>query len=915
MTSTSLNVLGAPDLNVGGVSVAPETRKAIAVLAYVAVEGPQRRDHLDALLWPNSDGPRARAALRRTLSALRKVVPDDLLADGDDVALTRPLDTDLAEVVRLVGDDGAATGDRDRLERAAHLHRGDFLEGLWFRDADPFEHWRRNTAERCTRRHLRVLERLCRVNIDQGELGRATEVAQRRLEMDPLHEPSHQQLMLLHAWQGDRGAAARQYAACVRVLDEELGVAPLPRTMALDHAVRSGALVQPPPSTRSDRTVPSTPTAPDDVARSPSASASASAWPFVGRDAALQRLHDLHGGIGGDGAMALVTGEAGIGKSRLLAEVVRRLDGPTVHLRVRPGESRLAYAPVTEALRTLGPALQQLDDGLRAQVARLAPEAAGTDPPSEPLTSAAARTRLVQACAVALTTALTSGEGGGVLVVDDLDRADDGTRELVAYLGHRLEGCPMLVLATARDSTGLPAVDVRIELGRLDAVRVRELAAAGGAEEVADRLHTESEGVPLLVVSYLAARAGGATDWDLPLDVRDLLRRRVEQVDGVARQVLAAAAVLGGSQLPELLGRVSGRADEELVDAVETLVDAGLLVVDDHGAYAVAHDKIRRVVLEQTSHVRRRLLHRRAADALIRSTAPVPAATLAHHLEAGGLESDAAVAHAAAGRRAAGLYANEEAIDHLDLALALGHGEPAQLLLELGDLAVRTGDYSNAAQRFVRASSHGAPEAVVEHRLGALALRRGRDGEAAEHLLLALAAAPPPAQRVDVLAELAQVCLQRGDLDVADAHAQDAVAIAEGPAGTSGAAARAHNAAGLVARRRGDLSGAHRHLRSSLELAVGIEQRAAALNNLALVLAEEGALDEAVVIARDALDAGRVVADRHREAALLNNLADLLHADGRTDEALRLQTEVAALFASLGEAATTTPEIWRLVDW
>jgi DNA-binding SARP family transcriptional activator/tetratricopeptide (TPR) repeat protein len=907
METVRLDLLGPPVLRVAGEQQAVETRKALGLLAYVVVEGPQDRGALDGLFWPESDAQRARATLRRTLTALRRVLPSGVLADGDEVALAAPIDVDLDEVERLLGD-GRATQDPATLAAADALHRGEFLAGLWFRDADPFEHWRRDTAEYLSRRHARLLEGWCGVHVARGEFPEAIEVAGRRLAMDPLHEAAHQQLMLLHAWRGDRAAAARQYATCARVLDEELGVAPLPRTTALDRAIRAGT-VEPPPRTAPDP-------APAPVRELVEVRSVAPAEvPFVGRGHELGQLGALHRGRTDDGALALVVGEAGIGKTRLVAELAAAVDAPLVRLEARAGEASLAYAPVTAALRTIAPDVRELEGAVRTELARLAPDVAGIPAPSEPLHSPGARTRLLDACATAVTAPLVGGETPGLLVVEDLDQADAETLQLVAYLARRLSGRPILVVVTCREAVDLPHVDLRLDLPRLAVDDIRQLATARGAAEAADRLHRESEGVPFLVVSYLAALTAGATGWELPGGWHELVRSRLERLDEVARQVLAAAAVLGGAPTLDVLGHVSGRAEDELVDAVEALTAAGVLMLGEDGTCRLTHDKLRTVVLDDLSPVRRRLLHRRAADGLARSPIPVPAATLAHHLGEAGQEAEAAAAHARAGTRAAELYANDAAIDHLETALALGHGEAAALLLTLGDLHVRTGQYPTAANRYTRAGSRGAALDVVEERLGALALRRGDDDAAEAHLAAALTADPPTERRVVVLAELAQAQIQRGDLAAAAERAVEAVALADTEEVPRAARARAHNVAGLVARRRGQLGDARRHLQASLAVAPGAEQRAAALNNLALVLGEDGELDEALVVARDALEAGRAASDRHREAALLSNLADLLHAAGRTEEALGLQGEAAERFAGVDEAPTTSPEIWRLVDW
>ncbi len=906
MDTIRFELLGPPNLLVGGRPADVETRKALAVLARVVVEGPQRRDTLDALLWPGSDARRARQALRRTLSALRKALPGGALADGDDVALSVAVSTDLEDVEDLAGS-GVTTTDTAALAAAAELHRGEFLEGLHFRDADVFEHWRRDTGQQVDRRRVQVLERWCRALVAAHDFEAAIDVARDRLALDPLHEPSHQQLMLLYAWQGDRAAAARQYSVCIRVLDEELGVAPLPKTAALDEAVRAGTL-EPPP-----RTAPTPDRGEPHAATQRPAPLPPPSTPFVGRSEQLaglvQRWDDCRGG----GGVAMVVGEAGIGKTRLVEELVTATAGPVLRVTARHEDAALAYAPVMAALRAAAATLQELDDATRSQVARLVPDAAGVPPPDDPLTSPTDRARFVDACATALLAPLCNDDDPGVLVVEDIDRADDETRELVVHLVARLADHRVLVVITCRDVPTNLDTGLRLDLPRLTRPQVEELAAARDAQAVADRLYVESEGVPFLVVSYLDARSDGDGDWALPAAGRDLVRRRLDRLDEVPRQVLAAVAVMGGRQSTDLLERVSGRSPDEVVDAVETLTTAGITVLDDDGWCELTHDKLRTVVLADTSPIRRRLLHHRAADALLALPSTVAAATLAHHLAEAGREREAATAHAAAGRRAADLYANTEAIDHCERALAMGHEDPAGLLLLLGDLRVRAGDYAGAEQRYVRASAHAVDMAVVEQRLGALALRRGDDEVAEARLRLALEAGPTGDLLVRTLAPLAQVLARRGDLATAAELADRAVDEAEGLRPTTSAVA--HNVAGLVARRRGDRRGARRHLRASLASAEHPEHRAAALNNLAQVLGQDGANEEAIVLANEALEAGRATGDRHREAALLSNLADLLHAAGRTTEAIELQAEAAERFAGVGESATTSPEIWRLVDW
>ena len=155
----SLALLGTPDIRVDGVPLEVDTSKAIALLAYLAVEGGSHpRDRLVDLLWPDSDVDRARSTLRRTLSALRSGLGGRwVTADRAVVTLDRTgVSVDVDELLALADDlhghgraDTCAACLRD-LPRAVALLRGDFMAGFGIRDAAPFETWMTTQAE-----HLR----------------------------------------------------------------------------------------------------------------------------------------------------------------------------------------------------------------------------------------------------------------------------------------------------------------------------------------------------------------------------------------------------------------------------------------------------------------------------------------------------------------------------------------------------------------------------------------------------------------------------------------------------------------------------------------------------------------------------------------------------------------------------------------
>ncbi|MFN2225994.1 MAG: AfsR/SARP family transcriptional regulator, partial [Anaerolineae bacterium] len=258
MSSFRLFLLGSPRLERDGQPLQFDTRKNMALVAYVAMAAreaaarPVSRDSLLALLWPELEPSRARAVLRRNLSLLRKALGDEwLVVDRQAVGIDPGADFwfDVDEFLRRVGAWQAHghAGDEDcpeclsALAKAADLYQDDFMEGLSLRDSVEFDDWQFFQTEELRRELAAALERLVRGHRGQGEYETALAYARRRLTLDPLHEPAHQQLMQLYALAGQRSAALRQYEECARVLDEEMGLEPAAETMALYEQIRTGA--------------------------------------------------------------------------------------------------------------------------------------------------------------------------------------------------------------------------------------------------------------------------------------------------------------------------------------------------------------------------------------------------------------------------------------------------------------------------------------------------------------------------------------------------------------------------------------------------------------------------------------------------------------------------------------------------
>ncbi|MGH3284626.1 MAG: BTAD domain-containing putative transcriptional regulator, partial [Streptosporangiaceae bacterium] len=321
MPALRLALLGPPVVLRDGLPVTFDTRKAVALLALLAVTGREHsREQLADLLWPESDSAKGRASLRRTLSVTAAVMGAGLTITRAAVTLElAAVQVDVREFEALV-----TRADAESLERAVQLYRDDFLSGFVLRGCPDFEEWQSSVAEGLRQELARGLQRLVAACIDQGDLERATGHARRWLQLDPLHEPAHQAIIRLHGWAGQRSAAMRQYRSLVRVLDRDLAVRPLPETARLYDDVRAGRL-EPPPAPSVVRAA-EPPAAPVEAAVAPAAAdvpeagGAAGIWPLVGRETELARLRAAWQATGTAGRVVAIAGQAGSGKTRLITE-------------------------------------------------------------------------------------------------------------------------------------------------------------------------------------------------------------------------------------------------------------------------------------------------------------------------------------------------------------------------------------------------------------------------------------------------------------------------------------------------------------------------------------------------------------------------------------------------------------------
>ncbi|MFQ5421525.1 MAG: BTAD domain-containing putative transcriptional regulator, partial [Anaerolineae bacterium] len=336
METLDISLLGSLQVMVGERPLTRfRTQKLQALLIYLAVEKAKvhRRETLMGLLWPDLPQQSARDTLRQPLSLLRKTIPTQTDANGNEITFLLsdrqtaqinpdyPLTVDVHQILTL-SDAGQKQNDARLLQQAVDLVQGDFLANFYLADSNTFEGWAEMQRERLRRLTLEAMAALTAVYLSQHQFTQAERVARRQIEIDDLREDAHRQLMTALANNGRRHEALAQYDALHKLLWDELGIAPEPVTQTLLAQIEAGELVFPPVE-------PVRPTAPkgerpfflEMSVMTPASEHDA----FVARTAELAQLHvRLAQVVSGNMGVVFVTGEAGQGKSALLQAFMKQ---------------------------------------------------------------------------------------------------------------------------------------------------------------------------------------------------------------------------------------------------------------------------------------------------------------------------------------------------------------------------------------------------------------------------------------------------------------------------------------------------------------------------------------------------------------------------------------------------------------
>jgi DNA-binding SARP family transcriptional activator/predicted ATPase len=697
-------------------------RRRLALLALLAGSHrhPISRDKLTGYLWPERDDEHARNLLSQAVHALRRVLgADAIVSRGQDLWLNPALvSSDVAEF------EGAlAAGE---LERGVALYAGPFLDGFFLPGAPAFDSWVEAERDRLHRAYLTALEELAERASARDDLDGAVGWWRRLSGQDACSSRVTLRLMTALEAGGDRAGALEQARLHGRQLREKFGAEPDAEVVALAERIRTG------------REAPLAPAIgpkgwPASAGRSLSGSeAVVLELPLVGREPEWQQLQAAwREAVRGRTGLVLVTGEAGIGKTRLAEELLAwtaRQGVASARTRCYAAEGRLAYGPITELLRSsaLRVALRRLDLQSRAELARVLPELLAesadlANPSGPPLAESWQRRRLFDA----MVRAVLAAPEPLLLLLDDLQWCDQESLEWIAHLLHAAVGARLLLIGTVREEELTPdhfLNTLRLDLRRAERLhemvlrpldRDQTAALARCMVDVtgdqAARLYRATEGNPLFVVESLragwleATEAGdpstptalhpGQERGPLPPKVQAVISYRLARLSGPARELAELAATVGRHFTIEVLSRASEDKDSAVVRALDELWRRR--IVRDHGvdAYDFTHDRLREAAYAEISPARRRLLHRRVAEALEAvhgfDLEPV-SGQLAAHCELAGLREKAVRFRRLAAEVAQRSFAHEEAIHHLTRALQLLEALPQDGSREEHEVALQS---------------------------------------------------------------------------------------------------------------------------------------------------------------------------------------------------------------------------------
>jgi DNA-binding SARP family transcriptional activator len=715
-----VSLLGGFNLWYGDTAVSNLDTRCQSLLAYLILNRntAHTRQQIAFLFWPDSTEAQARTNLRKAIYKLRQNLPETdqfLLINRQTIQWKpdAPFTLDVAKFensLPIPPTENSPQSSVSNLQETVALYRGDLLP-------EHYDDWILAARERLRQRYLVSLDQLILHLEQERQYQSAIRYAHRLLREDPLHEAAYRRLMRLQALDGNVAGALRIYHTCTTTLQRDLGVPPSPATQETYERLLK--------------------------IETPGAVPLLARVPLVAREPVWNKLQAIWRQTRQQPQVVLLSGEAGIGKTRMAEELLdwaERQGITTVTAVCYAAEGQLPYAPVADWLRSdkLQAVLDGMADKWLIECARLLPELLVHRPelpPPGPLTQGWQRQHLF----TALAHTILAAHQPLLLFVDDLQWCDQDTLDWLHFLLRFDKQARLLLLGAIRTEEVTPdhpliawqqftqrdSSMTAITLNRLNIAATNQLAGhitqhALTPEQIS-RLYTETEGNPLFVVEMARANLQYPTTshqhptTNLPPKVQTVIETRLNQLSPPARELTRLAAAIGRSFTFNLLTTANGKDESVAVRGLDELWQRRIVRERGQDAYDFSHDKIRQVAYAGLSSARRRLLHGRiitALETLYSDNLDEVSGQLAAHYEATQQIQKAVRFYHQAANVSNRIFAHQETIQYLRRAITLlsqttlAAQEQAKLYELLGDVLALTGAYEMAREMLETAVIH-----------------------------------------------------------------------------------------------------------------------------------------------------------------------------------------------------------------
>lgn len=719
-----IHLFGTPSLTLNGKALDGLRRKNRALVFFIAGQAqPITREDVLNCFWPDQERSSTQPILRTMIHDLRKHLGNSFLVENDSLALAPDTTVDARIFSTLLHN---PTTDSKKLNDALALYKGDLLAGFSLTDAPHFDDWAGAERERYRLMATRGFVDLSRAYESQKEYPSALEASRRALAFNPFQEDIQRDVMRLLYLNGDRAGVIRHYETLRNLLDDEMGVPPMPETRALYDSIINDTFVAASP-VASIQTSISIPESDNPI------------LPFIGREAELETLKNSLD----SGKLILLEGKLGIGKTRLVSELIATYVQTKKPVLVLKGvayelEQTIPYQPIVDALRGFfaRPEWKSLATQLDiepiwlTELARLLPELLTYFPnisvPSPTVDESRLWESLLQFFR-ALSRRVTVW-----LFIDDLHWADNSTIGWLGYFIRHTSAVPCTIFAAARpvnEQTNLIKLLqtlrrndqlVHLPISELTTAAMKKIAVALSPtqdQQLSNWLMENAEGNPFFITEIIRyaleiglLKTDGTLDTHLfnttpilPATIQNLIQSRILRLSDSARHILHLAAVIGREFDIDLVQRVAGTTEANTLDAIEEVQAAQLIKTLAGGTFAFDHSLTMQVSLKDMSDARRFVYHRQvgeALEAIHHDNLDSVAGLIARHFVNGNLPTRAASYAFRAGHSAANLAAWVEAIAFYEQAISLEKDDAQRIsiYLALSHVHFHKGDFSSASE-------------------------------------------------------------------------------------------------------------------------------------------------------------------------------------------------------------------------